>query len=268
MLQTNDTLSPKDALLSLSTHAPFALEGAWRLDSDEARKLTDRAGARPAGGWLAVAALAAGCDVLEASRDQFEPGLSPEEIRGWTSDETTRRLLHAFTRDLVPPTTAAGLFIMLDIHPAWGVHLAHTVHRLDDDEADEPNRNPRNRDLFPSESLQVVGSMVSDALRRIIDRLAHLDPEETYSVQDLSSFVREVCDDIVEKAREDREPQSGLDPLVDSNADTRTNWRSTDFVAQDLLDAYLVPAGVATRTSGTFQIDPDKLTDVEVFTLD
>lgn len=233
------------------------LDGAWRLDRETARELARREEFVPPGGWRRLAALAAGSDMLDATHDEFEAGERPAP-----DDETARRvLIEAFSRRLVPPTTAAGLFILLGLHPAWGVHLAHVVNDRSDRPAGDP-AEPADRDeLFPEQTLETVRETVFSTLSALVATFRRLQPGEAYPVDDLARFVQTLCrrtrrgsiDDTVEQS------SSGLAAFV-GNPEEREgeNWRVTDFAANDLLDAWLVPAGAARRfNDGTFCVFPD-----------
>lgn len=266
------TLTTRRALQILADQPePLALEGAWRLDHDEAQRLREEHDDNaPAGGWKELASLAAGAGILAANRDSFEADIDPDDLNDWTDAETRRRLLEAFSKRLVPPTTAAGLFIMLGLHPAWGVHLAHRTHRMSDEGWNPPERSPsksNQRDLFDPANAEAAAAYVSRTLRTILDKVADFG-HGTHSTQDLAQIVGEACDTARAHVEEEGTfaDTPGLNPLVDLQPDGRSKWRVIDFTASDLLDAYLVPAGVVTHTDGQFQLtDADTIRAAEVF---
>jgi hypothetical protein len=244
------------------------LEGAWRLGSETVRDLRSRHGYTPPGGWRGVASLAAGCDVLEASREEFEARTTPEALSDWSDAETRRRLVEAFTRRLVPPTTAAGLFILLGVHPAWGVHLAHASNRRSTSREETKNdRSRRERDLFPEETFRVVRRAVFGAMSATTTALRQLDGDARYSVDALAEWIECVCRQTRQRAEGElgEADRSGLAPFVDDSEVQLdgSNWRVIDFTTEDLLDSFLVPAGVARHfDDGTFRIEPEALADV------
>lgn len=248
--------SVRQALVALHAEARrqngLPMEGAWRLEGEACRRLENSEGYVPPGGWRGLAALAAGCGVLKANREGFQPASSADALVEWTAEQTTRRLVEAFSRRLVPPTTAAGLFILLGIHPAWGVHLAHAAHKRVDPEAAPSGGDPsrRRRDLFPAETLEVVEEAVFGAVATIVATLRQLDPGQKYPLDALAGLVEAACTAARRRAEAQFEPDGrGLDPFVEvGDGDRReTNWRVIDFTTSDLVDALLVPAGAAHR---------------------
>ena len=270
--QQEVSISPvKSSLMDLLEEAHreggLELEGAWRLDAGAGRRLEERTDHVPAGGWRGLASLAAGAGVLSASRESFEPEIELEELADWKPEWATRRLLQAFTRRLVPPTTAAGLFILLGIHPAWGVHIAHRSHRRYGGQ-EPPGSDPgRHAEMFADETLDVVDDAVFGAVSGIVAALRALEPDQKYPVDTLSSFIDSLCAEVRRLGRQQRpeEGWSGLEPFVDIDADGGSSWRVIDFTTTDLIDAFLIPAGAAHRfNDGTFCVDPDAFDEVFV----
>lgn len=247
----------------------LGLEGAWRLDAGVGRELEEATGFVPSGGWRGLASLAAGCGVLSASRETFEPRLGPDEVADWSAGESTRRLLESFTRRLVPPTTAAGLFIMLGIHPAWGVHLAHRSHRrFGGDEVDLPDREgSEHRDLFDETTSEVVGRTVFETVGALVATLRALEPEQTYPLDAFSALVSSICEAARREAVAEKPEEGwpGLAPFVDLESEGRSKWRVIDFTTSDLIEAFLVPSGAAHRfNDGTFCVAPGAFDEVRV----
>lgn len=264
----------RQSLLHLHEYATdregLKLEGAWRLDTGVGRELRDVAGYVPAGGWRGLASLAAGCGVFEAGREEFRPAADREALADWSSRGATRRLLEAFTRRLVPPSTAAGLFILLGVHPAWGVHAAHRSHRRFDDASgvlvESSDGSPRRPELFPERVAELVDRVVFEAVAALIATLRKLERDCVYPLDALSKFVEAVCRRVRSRAsaRYGEMEDTGLPPFVDLDRRS-TNWRVIDFTTSDLVDAFLVPAGAAHRfNDGTFCLFPDALSEVRV----
>ena len=260
-------------LLDRAQHqAGLAVDGAWRLAGSEARALQESSGFTPPGGWRGVASLAAGCGVLEATPGGFEPVMTVDDLAQWSSDGALQKMVEAFTTNLVPPTTAAGLFILLGIHPAWGVHLAHACNHREGSEFGQESFDAARDDMFPDEVLEVVERTVFDALNSIVGALKGLDAEKTYSIDGLADVIEAACDTARDRAYEElaeldaRRGVRGLPPLVDlPHTEDNANWRVIDFATSDLLDAFLVPAAAARRfDDGRFWADPDAFEDIDL----
>jgi len=238
-----------DALHMLYNHAQkeggLAMNGAWRLAPEECRRLEDKAGYAPPGGWRGLAALAAGCGVLKANREGFQP------LGDWDGKTGAKELLEAFTRRLVPPTTAAGLFILLGVHPAWGVRLAHYAQT-----GETPDGS--REELFPQETLEVVREAVFGVIEEIVEELK---AREVHEVDQLAEVVAEACETAPKKGGAER----GLSPFVEAGDTSEANWRVIDFTASDLIDAWLVPAQAVERIDeGRIRVITDALDDVRV----
>jgi len=268
----------RHSLLHLHDYATerggLKLEGAWRLDTGVGRELREVAGYEPAGGWRGLASLAAGCGVFEAGREEFRAAADRETLADWSSQGATRRLLEAFTRRLVPPATAAGLFILLGVHPAWGVHAAHRSHRRFDDVSGLPvessDGGARRPELFPERIADLVDRVVFEAIAALVATLRKLEADRVYPVDALSKFVEAVCRRVRRRAavRYEEMEDAGLPPFVDLERRS-ANWRVIDFTTSDLVDAFLVPAGAAHRfNDGTFCLFSGALSDVRVGPLD
>jgi len=250
------------------------LEGAWRLDTEAARRLRETAGYAPPGGWRGLSSLAAGRGVLEAGREEFRAAGAREELADETPGESIRELLEAFTRRLVPPSTAAGLFILLGVHPAWGVHAAHRAHRRFDGAAGMPVESSEpsgaRPELFPEEVAELVDCVVSRAIASLVATLRRLDEDDAYPLDALAQFVEAACDRVREQGRQTYQQMgdAGLAPFVDLERRS-SNWRVIDFTTSDLVEALLVPAGAAHRfNDGTFCVFPEALSAVRVGPLD
>jgi hypothetical protein len=263
------------------------VEGAWRLDSREARTLEKLHEMSPAGGWAGLAGLACGCGVLRACREGFAAEMELAELVGWDDKQASRRLVEAFTRLLVPPSTAAGLFILLGLHPAWGLRVAHATHARGRSEfTGEPPQlggvsgtrgdmsvEPGWRDetLFPQQTAERIEETVFAAIATVVATLRKLSPTCRYPVDALAGLVQEACRFArcsAEEGLEDaHEIGDGLAPFLSRSTEAAgaRNTRTLDFATVDLLDSLLVPSGVGRRfDDGTFCVFKDALDGVRV----
>jgi hypothetical protein len=250
------------------------VEGAWRLDSRVCRALEREHEMSPPGGWAGLAGLACGCGVLRARREAFEPDMAPAELAQWDEADVRKRLVEAFCRLLVPPATAAGLFIVLGLHPAWGLRVAHAAHTRG--RSDLSGRPPsgiepgwRDETLFPQQTADRVEETVFSAIATVVTSLRKLSPDCRYPVDALASLVHQACRFARETAEEgfDEAVEPGLSPFLGDSqgAAGPRNFRTLDFVTVDLLDSLLVPACVARRfDDGTFCVFEGALDGVRV----
>lgn len=250
------------------------VEGAWRLDSRVCRALEREHHMSPPGGWAGLAGLACGCGVLRATREAFEPDMAPTELAKWDESTARRKLAEAFCRLLVPPATAAGLFIVLGLHPAWGLRVAHATHTRG--QKDLGGRPPsgiepgwRDQTLFPQQTADRVEEAVFSAIATVVATLRKLSPDCRYPVDALAGVVHQACRFARQTAEEgfDEAVEPGLSPFLgDTEAPAHSrNFRTLDFVTVDLLDSLLVPACVARRfDDGTFCVFDGALDGVRV----
>ncbi|QDG51009.1 hypothetical protein FIV42_09750 [Persicimonas caeni] len=276
-----------EPLMKLLAHAhaegELGVEGAWRLDSRECRKLEQRYGMSPPGGWSGLAGLACGCGVLRARREGFAPEMQLAELTHWDDAAARRLLLEAFTRLLVPPAAAAGLFILMGLHPAWGLRVAHSTHARGRAEftGEEPDADLtagiepgwRDESLFPEQTAAHIEEAVFSAIAAIVAALRKLSPNERYPIDALGGLVHAASMFARQCAEEnlDSGVDMGLAPFLGEARDDAgvQTHRTLDFATVDLLDSLLVPAGVARRfDDGTFCVFGGALEGVRVGELD
>lgn len=252
----------------------LAVEGAWRLDSRVSRALEKRFETSPPGGWAGLAGLACGCGVLHAQRESFEPDMEMAEAMSRDDAQVRRDMMEAFTRLLVPPAAAAGLFIVMGLHPAWGLRVAHATHARGRRELTgtppagvEPGW--RDETLFPQQVADIIEESIFSAIAVVVATLRKLSPQQCYPVDALAGLVKESCCFARKSAAEryDEAIEAGLDPFLGDVAevDAGRSYRTRDFATVDLLDSVMVPSGVARRfDDGTFCVFDAALDGVRV----
>ncbi|AWV87828.1 hypothetical protein [Bradymonas sediminis] len=270
----------QDPVLQLLSHAHqqghFEADGAWQLAARVSRRLEKLHNTSPPGGWARLCALCCGCGILRPERETFVPNLALDEALNLDDASLRRSLCEAFTRKLVPPASAAGLFIMLGIHPAWGLWVAHSIHNRNSQQensaTDIRSAKPGWRDtsIFEPHTAQAIEEAVFTAIAIPIAALRKLDPTKRYPIDAFARLTRAGC----RFARASADAQLhdltllGLQPFL-QNLNTPLGAHNQDFAAADLLDAVLVPAGIAqTFDDGTFCVHKDSLADVQVGELD
>ncbi|CAN0584030.1 unnamed protein product, partial [Laminaria digitata] len=164
-------------------------------------------------------------------------------------EDLQKQLVEALTVRLVPPTTAAGLFLLIGLHPAWGLRLANSVHAmLGDMPPSDTVYDPR---VFPSKTLDLVERGVFGAtLSVIFEALRTLEASSAYPIELLAALVWDACRFGHDMIAREHTPRRGeidlfIDHMITRASDTRQ--RATDFTILDLLDHFLVPAGIARR---------------------
>ncbi len=247
-------LLPLARLLMQHAHelGTLPLQGAWRLHPNQGQALTEAAGGlTPPGGWQGLASLLSGTPVLKATHMGFIPMLEVDVMELWTEAELRRGLLEALSLRLIPPTTAAGLFLMMGLHPAWGLRVANETHKLiaqhDPHELIKLNTLD-DEGLFPHPSHAVISHAIFASLSIILETLRSLEAGQRYRIEHLSSVMLEAT----RHARhliKTRSPQAGkraLEPFIDHVTGhlNEAEARAHDFTRLDLLEHYLVPAGV------------------------
>lgn len=237
-------------------------EGVWRLHRRVGIELLDAGASAPPGGWRALCALAVGTGVLRAKDDAFVAG--PLALDDWCDDgdEVRRRLVEGYTRWLIPPATAAGLFLAMDVHPLWGLRLARRLH-VDAPMIDGAMEGWRDEELLPDGDLDELRRGVFCSLSVIFSGLRKLEPHRRYCADVLQEFVGEA----IEYGRERIEPSGeGLNVLIGTEEESGpARARSSEFAAGELFDGVLVPAGVMRRYDDeTCGVDAQVLESVRV----
>lgn len=236
-------------------------QGVWRLHRSEVVELQRDGQLRPPGGWRALSALCVGAGVLKARDDGFVTGDTDPETWEDTAG-ARRRLVEAFTRWLIPPSTAASLFLAMDVHPLWGLRLARRLH-VDAPMLDSNIDGWRDEQLLPDEDLAELRKGIFAALSTVVSALARLDAAHRYGFEALVNFVG----DAIRFGRAQIETTGdGLDVLIDDIGNPeKAVARSIEFAAHELADGVFVPAGVMRRyDDDTFAVDPAPLQNVKV----
>lgn len=250
----------------------FEAQGAWQLDARVSRRLEKLHDTSPPGGWARLCALCCGCGVLRPARAAFEPGLQLQDVLALNDAQLRRRLCEAFTQKLAPPASAAGLFMMLGVHPAWGLWVAHSIHHRRADAGKgvgQPGAGQpgwRDASIFEPHTAHVIEQAIFSAIAVAISALRKLDPAQRYPIDAFAALTRAGC----RFARASAEaqlrhtPPLGLPPFL-ADLDRATGPHHQDFAAADLISSVLVPAGVLhTFDDGSFCVIKDSLANVQV----
>jgi hypothetical protein len=222
-------------------HGRLRTKAAWRLHPDEVRHLENLTGLSPSGGWSALIALLAGTDYLVAERSEFVAGEPLEATAG--EDDMRLALVEAFTLRLIPPQTAASVFMALGIHPAWGLRLAWEVQHRGDEE--EP---PPALGVLPMVGLERVREVVSTFVFTIVETLRALESGRSYSITALTGVVEDAVLFARRAVLEEPTGDHGHIPMFLEMDTSRT--RLPTILTRDLFDDVLVPSGSACDLGG------------------
>ncbi len=240
----------------------LSAEAVWRLHRKEALELERETGFRPAGGWRLFCSLLVGTGILRAEDDCFVVGPTP--IGDWIDDETQVRvrMMESFTRWLIPPSVAAGLFLAMGVHPLWGLRLARKLH-VDGPMMEASMVGWRDEELLPDEDLAQLRKGIFCSLSVLLSGLRRLRKDRRYGLEGLGGFISEA---IVFGREQIEESGQGLEVLIEDLGDPKgAVGRSMEFATRELIDGVLVPAGVMRRyDDDTFAVDSNVLGEVRV----
>jgi hypothetical protein len=247
-------------------HGPLPLLGAWRLHPAHARLLERSSGGAPAGGWAALAAVLAGTPLVQITDEGFIATTSPERLDLWTPGMIQRAIIEALTCRMAPPVTAAGLFILMGINPIAGLHLARSIHDGLAPWSSQPSSERTaalGQQLAQDPMLHPLRESFFGALAIMLELLRSLSPDHMYPVDALANLVMSVCCSQRELLWQ-LAPPAQRAQLFSSDMhlfdEDGMRERALDFATLDLLDGYLVPAGLARRLEGgMFAPCPDAL---------
>ena len=236
------------------------LHGPWHLHPACASALSRQHGITPPGGWSALAGVMAGATLLAVREQGFVPLMTLDTFDALSDTEIDRMLIESLAIRLVPPTTAAGLFLTLGLHPAWGLRLANEIHRAvaesehtdRDDGAPEIMQGVDTARLFARATLGVVERGVFRTISAILEVCRALEGRQAYSTGMFAHVVLDICEraraQMTEErgARRDGELELFFDAIVGHN-EFETTRRALDIVVSDLFDRFLVPIGAVRR---------------------
>jgi hypothetical protein len=185
------------ALLELAHARGGALpqRSSWQLDPMVEYTMTQKGYAPPEGGWGACVALLAAAGLFRCTPEGFVASMSVEEFsaRFEHAIEVQVIMLEAWTRALVPPQLAAGLFMLLGLHPSWALKLASSVHvNLKDDQGTHLMGNlEHKRCHFDDPLIVALGHLVFDLISDILGEFEVLSACEPQHMEPLTSSIWE-----------------------------------------------------------------------------
>lgn len=172
-----------DAARAMREVASLDCNRPWSISTDCERKLTQIAGFIPHGGWRNLVSLLAGLvEQTENDRLVFSPDLD-----NWNEQQLWQDAKALFSDKLMPPNAAAHLFIMLGIHPLWGLRLAQ---QKQDREATH-----EAMEIMPKQHLIRLASIVDETIELLEHELLCETPFDEI-VDWLARWVRDKHEEI------------------------------------------------------------------------
>lgn len=234
-------------------HKALPLCGAWRLHPAQARLLERDTHGTPAGGWAAFTGVMAGTPMMQVVDAGFIPLITPDELDAWDDAIIQRALIEALTVRLAPPITAAGIFVLTGLNPFAGLTVARTLHASLPSWSARPDAARARRleqQLAGDPLLEPVAQMFFGAVAVLLEALATLRSDHAYPIDALARFVADVMLSSQLKLAACTAERLGLFLRGEPNTDAHLG-RAMDFTALDLLDGFLIPAGLARRLEGS-----------------
>lgn len=181
------------ALLELahSTGGKLPCSSAWQLDGHIAQVMAQRGHRAPEGGWGPCIALLAAAGIFHSEEGGFVACLTPEAFltRFASPGDVQRVMIEAWTRALVPPTLAAGLFLLLGLHPYWGLKVAGSVHTTLVQHEPLMAHQPHKRCDFDDPTVVSLTRIVFDLIEGTLSALRGLDGHTLYSEEVLGESL-------------------------------------------------------------------------------
>lgn len=269
---------PQLALIHLLAYASakqkLPCEIPWRLDQIVSRSIERHSGMRPTGGWRELCSLAAGARYFRATGDAFHPITTLEDVIYDTTETIRTKLLESFTVHLAPPSAAANLFLLMGIHPIWGLRLAYVSNQFDKDPS-QTIRFGEHDSVFPEETLNVLQSCVYGIIACVVASLRNLDPQQSYCINALADlfnaagqFGRRQAEAVL------KQDILGLpvfltDEIWTEEVKTQAHHRSVEIATLSYLEQIFVPACAIRRfEDGTFTVFEGAFDDIQVGNLD
>ena len=230
----------------------------WALASRTARELEDAFGYAPHGGWIRLIGLATGAGWLAAQPDRFVARAWPHELVDVPANIVQKCLVESFTQMLCPPQAMAGMLVTLDLHPMWGLRVAHDVQvGLAEDQI-------RDESIFPRATRDAVGRMLFGTIASFVSVLWKLDPRQSYPMDPMANLFY-ACANVARNAVKDTIDGPGRPLPVFMGSDISQGRALTDFLHADIFDALLIPSNMAQYTpDGRVVVRSDLLRTVRV----
>ncbi len=257
---------PQIAIMHLLAYAganhKLPCDVPWRLDQKAVRELERTSGMRPTGGWRELCSLAAGARYFSATGDAFLPITTLEDVIYDTTETLRTKLLESFTIHLAPPSSAASLFLLMGIHPVWGLRLAYATHQQDQEISRTMRFGERDESIFPLSTLQTLQSCVYGMMACMVAAFRKLDPQQSYSIDALAGLLDAIGQHTRRKIEVNLKrnnvaslPVFLSEDLWEDELKSQSHQRSVEITTRNYIEQIFVPAGAMRRfDDGTFAV--------------
>lgn len=250
--------------LAYSTGGKLPCSRPWRLDGHIAQVMAKRGYRAPEGGWGPCIALLAAAGIFHSEEGGFVACLTPEAFltRFTSPGDVQRVMIEAWTRALVPPTLAAGLFLLLGLHPYWGLKVAGSVHTTLVQHEPLMAHQPHKRCEFDDPTVVSLTRIVFDLMESMLSVLRGLDAHTLYAEEVLGESLWPY---VLRASERLKTLQAGCIapgqlPLLVGEAGLLTTKARCRTWCEDLMHELLLPAELATRLpDGRFCVHHDVL---------
>ena len=207
------------------------LRGAWRPEEEVIDELVERSGPFA---YRSLVGLLAGTEMLEAENEVFTLQTSNWVDQFSDGAAIQDELLDVWKQDLIPPTSASGLFITLGFHPAWGIHIAN---------ARQKGERGGNEKLFPGDVFEAGNSLLTNTMAMLSRVLMEFQETAELDVESIRDELQEVYE-TAQAQLPDHDPSLPL--FVDKPANEKGQWTIADFLYKDLIGEIGVGTGIIT----------------------
>ncbi len=228
----------------------------WQLDPMVDYAMSLKGYAPPEGGWAACMSLLAATGIFVCTTEGFEARMSVHTFRERFEHpaDVQVAMLEAWTCALMPPHLAAGLCLVLGVHPSWTLKLAGSVHtRFVDEEGAHMVGNLAHKvDHFDDPLIVLWGRLCFELISGIISEIETLSVCTHISIDLLTDLIWEHVQDTHQSvcALDAHVPLGEVGLCMPEAAHLVTRERCRGWI-EDLIRDVLVPSRVLSMISPT-----------------
>lgn len=225
----------------LTSDLDLECEAAWRLQPHVADALEREADTDV--DVRELTHLASGTSLLKATKHSFERLAEPSDLP--EPEELQQQLFDAFRTHLVPPSLSASTFIMLSIHPAWGLRIAYDRAKAAEhevrDSASKAQRGLEDESVFPEDVAAEIDDTLDSFVSEVLQVFAAVGRG---SVNDIAGGIRTIADEHYQRLA-DSEFDVEI-PIVSSFRDLGSY--NVRLYLNEMIETWLEPCGVVAKS--------------------